>query len=71
MPMFEALQQLFAATRVRREPIPFVICRLQPGTPLEPVVRHLGRPQVGFQPVVEHDTLRERVTCARSPVGGV
>ena len=39
MPMFEALQQLFAATRVRREPIPFVICRLQPGTPLEPVVR--------------------------------
>jgi hypothetical protein len=39
MPMFEALQQLFAATRVRREPIPYVICRLQPGTPLEPVVR--------------------------------
>jgi uncharacterized protein len=39
MPMFEALQQLFAATRVRREPEPYVICRLQPGTPLGPVVR--------------------------------
>ncbi len=39
MPMFEALQQLFAATRVRREPISYVICRLEPGTPLEPVVQ--------------------------------
>jgi hypothetical protein len=39
MPMFEALQQLFAATRVRREPDPYVVCRLQPGTPLDPVVR--------------------------------
>jgi hypothetical protein len=39
MPMFEALQQLFAATRVRREPASYVVCRLQPGTPLEPVVR--------------------------------
>jgi hypothetical protein len=39
MPMFESLQQLFAATRVRREEIPYVLCRLQPGTPLERVVQ--------------------------------
>jgi hypothetical protein len=39
MAMFDSLQQLFAATRVRREEIPYVICRLQPGTPLEKVVR--------------------------------
>ena len=39
MAMFDSLQQLFAATRVRREEIPYVICRLQPGTPLEKVVQ--------------------------------
>ena len=39
MPMFESLQKLFAATRVRREEVPYVICRLQPGTPLERVMQ--------------------------------
>ena len=39
MAMFESLQKLFAATRVRREEIPFVVCRLQPGTPLDRVVQ--------------------------------
>jgi hypothetical protein len=39
MPMFEALQRLFAATRVRRDPVAYVVCHLQAGTPLEPVVR--------------------------------
>jgi hypothetical protein len=37
--MFESLQKLFAATRVRREEIPYVLCRLQPGTPLDRVVQ--------------------------------
>src|SRR5205807_9424671 len=39
MAMFESLQKLFAATRVRREEVPYVVCRLQPGTPLERVVQ--------------------------------
>lgn len=39
MPMFDALQKLFAATRVRRVEDPYVVCRLQPGTPLEAVMR--------------------------------
>ena len=39
MPMFESLQKLFAATRVRREEVPYAICRLQPGTPLDRVVQ--------------------------------
>ena len=38
MPAFDGLQQLFAATRVRREEAPYVVCRLQPSTPLEGVV---------------------------------
>jgi uncharacterized protein (TIGR03086 family) len=37
--MFESLQKLFAATRVRREEAPYAIARLQPGTPLEKVVQ--------------------------------
>jgi hypothetical protein len=37
--MFDALQKLFAETRVRREEAPYVVCRLQPGTPLERVVQ--------------------------------
>jgi len=39
MPMFDSLQKLFAATRVRREEVPYVVCRLQPGTPLDKVVQ--------------------------------
>jgi hypothetical protein len=39
MAMFESLQKLFTATRVRREEVPYVVCRLQPGTPLERVVQ--------------------------------
>lgn len=39
MPMFESLQKLFAATRVRREEVPYVVARLQPGTPLDRVVQ--------------------------------
>lgn len=37
--MFESLEKLFAATRVRREELPYVLCRLQPGTPLDRVVQ--------------------------------
>jgi len=37
--MFDTLQKLFTATRVRREEAPYVVCRLQPGTPLELVVQ--------------------------------
>lgn len=38
MPMFDALQKLFTATRVRREATPYVVCRLQAGIPLDGVV---------------------------------
>ena len=36
--MFDALQRLFAATRVRRHEAPYVVCRLHPGISLERVV---------------------------------
>lgn len=39
MAMFDALQQLFASTRVRRHEEPYVIARLQPGTPLDKVLQ--------------------------------
>ena len=38
MPMFDALQKLFTATRVRREEMPYVVCRLQPEVSLAGVV---------------------------------
>lgn len=37
--MFDALQTLFAETRVRRRDEVYVVARLQPGTPLDRVVQ--------------------------------
>lgn len=39
MAMFDALQKLFLQTRVRRREEPYVVARLQPGTPLDRVVQ--------------------------------
>ncbi len=38
MPMFDELQKLFSATRVRREETPYVVCRLESGAALAGVV---------------------------------
>lgn len=75
--MFDALQQLFASTRVRRFEEAYAVCRLQPGTPLERVVQLQPPPlcvcvepdgATVFLPEAELGALGEAVTVAESDV---
>jgi hypothetical protein len=73
MAMFDALQKLFTQTRVRRREEPYVVARLQPGTPLERVVQLQPPPlcltvepegTTVFLPEAELPALQETVTVA-------
>ena len=73
MPMFDALQQLFTATRVRRQEEPYAVCRLQAGVPLDRVMQLQPPPlcvcvepdgATVFLPEAELPALQSAVTVA-------